>query len=125
MSCDGSVSRWFDPLRAGDPVAAQRLWERYFSRTVSLARKKLQGSPRRAADEEDVALLAFASFCKGVEEGRFPRLDDRDDLWRLLGTLTARKAAHLRRDEGRLKRGGGLKPDEEAPADSGEEPLLE
>ncbi|MGL4554749.1 MAG: ECF-type sigma factor, partial [Gemmataceae bacterium] len=58
-------------------------------------------------DEEDVALSAFASFCRGVEAGRFPRLDDRDGLWRVLFTLTVRKAHRLARDEGRLKRGGG------------------
>ena len=38
-------------------------------------------SEGRLADEEDVALSAFDSFCRGAEQGRFPRLDDRDDLW--------------------------------------------
>ncbi len=59
------------------------------------------------ADEEDVALSAFDSFCRGAEQGRFPRLDDRRDLWRLLLVLTSRKAAHQVRDERRAKRGGG------------------
>ena len=38
--------------------------------------------------------------------GRFPDLADRDGLWRLLVVMTARKATHLRRDEGRRKPGG-------------------
>jgi DNA-directed RNA polymerase specialized sigma24 family protein len=54
-----------------------------------------------------VALSAFDSFCRNAEQGRFPRLADRDSLWRLLVTITARKAAHQVRDEGRRKRGGG------------------
>jgi DNA-directed RNA polymerase specialized sigma24 family protein len=62
---------------------------------------------RRAADEEDVALIAFASFCHHAARGKFPQLADRDDLWRLLVTVTSRKALHLRRDEKRPKRGGG------------------
>jgi DNA-directed RNA polymerase specialized sigma24 family protein len=107
MSSEGSVTNWISQLQAGDPVAAQKLWERYFQRLVGLARKKLQDAPRRAADEEDVALSAFASFCRNASGGRFPQLADRDGLWRLLVTLTARKACHLRRDEGRQKRGGG------------------
>jgi DNA-directed RNA polymerase specialized sigma24 family protein len=74
---------------------------------VGLARQKLQGRPRRAADEEDVALSAFDSFCRAAERGRFPQLGDPDSLWRLLVVITARKAAHLTRAEGRLKRGGG------------------
>src|SRR5262245_30644381 len=107
MSSRGSVSGWIDELKAGNHVAAQRLWERYFHRLVGLARTKLAGGRRRAADEEDAALSAFDSFCRGAEAGRFPRLDDRDDLWRLLVTLTARKAFDQTRDERRLKRGGG------------------
>jgi DNA-directed RNA polymerase specialized sigma24 family protein len=60
-----------------------------------------------AADEEDVALSALDSFCRGAKEGRFPQVQDRDDLWRLLLLLTARKAARLVRNERRHKRGGG------------------
>jgi DNA-directed RNA polymerase specialized sigma24 family protein len=54
-----------------------------------------------------VALSAFDSFCRGAARGHFPRLSDRDDLWRLLVVITARKASHLIRDENRQKRGGG------------------
>jgi DNA-directed RNA polymerase specialized sigma24 family protein len=114
MASSRSVSHWIAQLRAGDQVAAQHLWEGYFRRLVGLARGKLQGLPRRAADEEDVALSAFASFCRGVECGRFPQLADRDDLWRLLVTITARKALHLARDERSQKRGGGAVRDEAA-----------
>jgi DNA-directed RNA polymerase specialized sigma24 family protein len=109
MSSDGSVTRWLNQLRVGDAAAAQPLWERYFQRLVGLARKKLDDAPRRVADEEDVALSAFDSFCRNAERGRFPQLADRDSLWRLLVVLIARKAAHLVRDEGRLKRGGGVR----------------
>jgi DNA-directed RNA polymerase specialized sigma24 family protein len=107
MSAEDSVSQWLAQLKGGDAAAAQKLWERYFRRLVGLARLKLQGSPRRTADEEDVALSAFASFCQGAEQGRFPQLADRDNLWRLLVVLTARKARHQLRGEGRKKRGGG------------------
>src|SRR5262245_23373067 len=107
MSPDESVTHWVSLLQGGDPAAAQRLWERYFQRLVGLARARLSGHPRRAADEEDVALSVFRCLCEGAARGRFPRLDDRDDLWRLLVTLTERKAINLTRDERRLKRGGG------------------
>ena len=116
-----SVTQWIDRLRAGDPDAAQKLWERYFRRLVGLARKKLRAAPRRAADEEDVALSAFDSFCRGVEKDRFPQLNDRLDLWQLLVLLTARKASDLAQHERRQKRGGGTVLDEAAlpsPADS-------
>jgi DNA-directed RNA polymerase specialized sigma24 family protein len=114
MSGPGSVTDWIDRLKVGDPVAAQQLWQAYFRRLVGLARKRLQGTPRRVADEEDVALSAFDSFCRGAEQGRFPQLSDRDDLWRLLVTITARKAYQLALHEGRQKRGGGAVLDEAA-----------
>ncbi len=114
MPADESVSEWIAQARAGDRTAAQKLWERYYRRLVGLARKKLQGTPRRAADEEDVALSAFASFYRGAEAGRFPQLSDRHDLWRLLVTITVRKAYQLGLHEGRQKRGGGTVLDQAA-----------
>jgi DNA-directed RNA polymerase specialized sigma24 family protein len=107
MTSSQSVSHWLGELKAGNVEAAQRLWERYFPRLVELARLRLTGAPRRVADEEDVALSAFNSFFRGVARQRFPRLSDRDDLWSLLVTLAARKAADLIQHETRLKRGGG------------------
>lgn len=106
MPTKGSVTRWLGQAQAGDVAAAQQLWQRYFGRLVALARVKLRGSPRGMADEEDVALSAFDSFYRGVEQGRFPRLFDRDNLWSLLVVITARKAGKLKRNAGRQKRGG-------------------
>jgi DNA-directed RNA polymerase specialized sigma24 family protein len=107
MSSSGSVSIWIAELKNGDSLAAQRLWEGYFPRLVGLARKKLRAMPRRVTDEEDVALSAFDSFCRGANQGRFPRVTGRDDLWPLLVTITARKALQALRHQGRQKRGGG------------------
>jgi RNA polymerase sigma factor (sigma-70 family) len=102
---DDSVSCWLGPLQRGDEVAARQLWQRYYERLVGLARRKLRDLRHHEA-AEDVALGAFDSFCRGVHQGRFPQLTDRESLWRLLVIITARKAAHHRRDERRLKRGG-------------------
>ncbi|HKI34286.1 MAG TPA: ECF-type sigma factor [Gemmataceae bacterium] len=107
MSAAGSITALIQRLEAGDHEAAQPLWERYYPRLVALARKHLRGTSRRVADEEDVALSAFDSFCRGAEQGRFPRLADRDGLWALLVLITARKAADHAAHERRLKRGAG------------------
>ena len=103
----GSVTHWLDQLKRGDLAAAQPLWDRYFRRLVTLARRRRAALPRGAADEEDVALSAFDSFCRNAERGRFPHLLDRDGLWALLVVVTSRKASHLLRDQRRQKRGGG------------------
>jgi DNA-directed RNA polymerase specialized sigma24 family protein len=122
MSAPGSVTNWLIQLKVGHSAAAQDLWERYFHQMVALARKRLRNARRREADEEDVALSAFDSFCRGAAQGHFPRLADRDDLWRLLVVITARKALDLLDRQRRLKRGGGRVGGESDlidPADSG------
>lgn len=102
----GSVTHWLGRLKAGDHVAAQELWERYFRRLVGLAGRMLPPRARRAADGEDAALSAFASFCRCAELGRFPRLLDRHDVWQLLVLLTARKAQRHATYAKAQKRGG-------------------
>jgi DNA-directed RNA polymerase specialized sigma24 family protein len=104
MSSGGSVTHWLGALRNGEATAAQQLWEAYYRRLVGLARQRLGQTPRGPADEEDVALSAFNSFFQGVAQGRFPQLRDRDDLWRLLVHITARKAIDQINYERRRKR---------------------
>jgi DNA-directed RNA polymerase specialized sigma24 family protein len=107
MPTSEGVTDWVQRLEAGDREGAQKLWESYYRRLVGLARKKLRDIPRREADEEDIALSAFDSFCRGVEQGRFPCLENRDDLWHLLVVITVRKAADLLTSRRRQRRGGG------------------
>jgi len=107
MTDSGSITICIDKLKSGEDDAAQELFSRYFNRIVGLARRKLDGTPRRMADEEDVAVSAFASFCRGAERGRFPILHDREDLWRLLAVIAARKAIDQVNHQHRQKRGGG------------------
>jgi RNA polymerase sigma factor (sigma-70 family) len=120
---EGSVTRWIGDLKSGGDSAAQHLWERYFERLVRLARRKLQYArrPRTVEDEEDAALSAFDSFCRGVDRGRFPRLADRDDLWRLLVVLTVRKALDQIERQGAAKRGGDHQVRELPRLDGGDE----
>jgi DNA-directed RNA polymerase specialized sigma24 family protein len=103
----GSVTQLIADLQVGDVRDAQQeIWERYVRRIVALARQKLGNSPRGCEDEEDVALSALDSFFRGVANNRFPKLRDRDNLWALLATLTARKAINQRKRQTALKRGG-------------------
>jgi len=101
----GSVTGWIGEAKAGDQDAAGKLWERYFERLVHLCRKKLPQPARRVEDEEDVVVSALESFYKGLQQGHFSRLGDRDDLWQLLVVMTSRKAVDHIRAHQRHKRG--------------------
>lgn len=124
MSAMGSVTLLVRRLTEGDRDAVQHLFDRYFQRLVALARARLQGQPRRVADEDDAALSAFGSCCRRIEAGRFDDPPtDRDSLWRLLARITVCKALDLIANEKRQKRGGGTVLGEEAllgPGDGGE-----
>ena len=101
------MTRWISALKQGDQAAAGGLWGSYFRRLVGLARARLRDVPRLIADEEDVALSAFDSFCRRAQAGQFRRLHDRHDLWQILALITVRKAIDLRNYEGRQSRGMG------------------
>ena len=102
-----SESNWIELLKLKDADAARELWTRYFDRLMGIARRKLGGAARRVADEEDVVLSAFHSFCRGAASDRFQKLDDRNDLWQILAMLISRKAARQIQKELAAKRGGG------------------
>lgn len=92
--------------RQTDDAAAAAIWDAYFDKLTVYARRKLAAMPRRAADEEDVVLSAMNSFFDGARKGKFqPR--DRDELWKLLATITVRKATAQLRKHYAEKRGGG------------------
>lgn len=109
MSKNTNVSHWIDLVKAGDSVAANRIWQHYFDRLVRSVRARLYGQNRAVSDEEDIVLSVFDSFYNAAENGRFPDLSDRDDLWRLLLRMAARKVVDKRRRDLRQRRGGDVK----------------
>lgn len=108
MSNSKNVSHWIELVKTGNSVAANHIWQHYFERLVRSIRGRLYGLNRAASDEEDIVLSVFDSFYDAAEKGRFPDLSDRDDLWRLLLRMSARKVIDKRRREDRKRRGGGV-----------------
>jgi len=102
-----SVIKLAQLLRADNPavreMVASLIWQRYFRDLLKLARKNLDRRVRVRADEEDVVLSMFRSFCARQGRGDFD-LASRDDLWKVLVTITLRKAKNLARDHHRERR---------------------
>lgn len=113
----GSVTMWITRLKeSGREQAAEVLWSRFLERLLRVARRKLGPAPKTAADEEDVAVTAFAALLSGIQDERFAQLNNRHDLWQLLIMLTERKAITQRRREWAQRR-GGTGPKLELPSD--------
>ncbi|MFO0892867.1 MAG: sigma-70 family RNA polymerase sigma factor [Isosphaeraceae bacterium] len=125
MDHNASVTRLIQLLRADDrgvrDLAASLIWQHYFRDLLELARRNLDWRVRRRADEEDVLQSMFHSFCTRQRRGEFD-LSSRDQLWKLLVTITLRKArntarAHRqgRRDVARERDGLGATADDSCP----------
>ncbi|MCA9027006.1 MAG: protein kinase [Planctomycetaceae bacterium] len=84
-------------LRKSDERAASLLFDRYVVRLTALARARLSSRLASRIDPEDVVMSAYRSFFVGARNGRFA-LDECEDFWPLLVTITLRKlyrqAAH-------------------------------
>ena len=85
-----SITGWFHALRDGDDAAAEQLWNRYFHRLTGFARTQLANSP--VYDEEDLAVSVFDALCQATRDGRYENVENREELWRLLVTISNRKA---------------------------------
>lgn len=106
MDTNQFVTNWIDRVKQGDTAAAEQIWQKYYRRLVSMARQRLQGASLAVSDEEDVAVSVFESFYRAAENGRFPDLNSRDDLWKLLLRMAARKIIDHHRHANRARRGG-------------------
>lgn len=104
MASEGELTRHIPALREGDNDAFAAVWEAFFERLVRLAQRKLSALRTRAVDGEDIAISAMNSFYRGLKAGRFDKLDDRTDLWKVLVTITKRKASAEHRYQKAQKR---------------------
>jgi RNA polymerase sigma factor (sigma-70 family) len=104
----GSISQFFLDLRLrADPDAANVLWERFFPRLMGLARRVLDGR-RLPSSAEDAVQEAFSDFFQRVSMGKVSDdIRDRDDLWRVLSTMTVQRARKQLRKESAQRRGDG------------------
>jgi RNA polymerase sigma factor (sigma-70 family) len=110
MGREGSVTRLVQFLRSGNAaereLAARLIWQRYLRDLLELARNNLNKRIRRREDEEDVLQSMYKSFCLRQQRGEFD-LASRDALWKLLVTITLRKARNAAKKQLREKRDVG------------------
>lgn len=104
---EGSVTRVIRKMQKGDAEGADFLWARFYARLTYLVKNRLSSQRKSLADEEDVALESLSELFKGLLEGKYASLENRDSLWRLLVTVASRNVVDEVNKENRLKRGGG------------------
>src|SRR5262245_53147337 len=78
-------------LQAGDPRGPEALFQRYAVRLARLAEQHLSHKLAGRLDGEDVVQSVFRTFFQRYARGDF-QIDNSAEIWRLLVTLTLRKA---------------------------------
>jgi DNA-directed RNA polymerase specialized sigma24 family protein len=101
----GSITRWLTEVSARrETDRSELLWRRFGIRLVRLARHHLRGIQDRAYDEEDLALSTMNEFYRRASLGSYDKLENRDDLWRLLMKISLNKSRNRLRALRRIKR---------------------
>jgi RNA polymerase sigma factor (sigma-70 family) len=114
MRNDDLIPNLAERLRAGDPEAPEALFRRYARQLARLADQHLNRKFAGRVDAEDVVQSVFRTFFRRSARGEF-RIDDSAQVWRLLVTLTVRKAQVQARRHGAHRRDAGREVVGEAP----------
>ncbi|MCA9048362.1 MAG: hypothetical protein KDA89_06515 [Planctomycetaceae bacterium] len=104
---EGSVTFVIRRMQKGDSSSADFLWDRFFERLQKLVKNRLVTRARLLSDEEDLALTSLSELFRGLLNGKFPAIGNRDEFWRLLVTVASRNVIDETARERRQKRGGG------------------
>jgi len=99
----GSVTRWIEQMRGGDSIVVHALAERYFKKLGDAARRRLHKINQNLHDEEDVANFVLEAVFRNIAQGRYPDLQDRDDLWFLMLAITQRRISSILKRDRRQK----------------------
>ena len=103
----GPITKAISSLGTDREAASQLLWDHYFDRLCRYANSKIAKDQKRLIDGEIVASSAMYDLLDGLENNRFNRVGNRDELWRVLVAVTSNRAADASRHFLCAKRGGG------------------
>ena len=81
------MASWLARLAAGIPGSEREVVDRYTNRLLAVAAQRLPARMRQRVDPEDIVQSVYRSFFRRVGDNRL-RLDESQDLWRLLVAIT-------------------------------------
>ncbi len=94
---------WLGELADGKPSAVEEFWVNYGDSLQRVAERQIASWLRRRVDPEDVVQSACRTFFRRASEGSFS-LESKDDLWKLLLTITLNKVRMQARFHSRNRR---------------------
>lgn len=108
MTESPSFTDFLRELKAGDGEAARRVFERYSTRLIALARTRMSSAMRQGIDPDDIVQSVFKSFFRHQAAGEYD-FENWKSLWGLLALITIRKCCRQARRQRTIKRDPGQK----------------
>jgi RNA polymerase sigma factor (sigma-70 family) len=96
------VAKW----KAGDQLAADRIYSLYSHRLWALARGRIDARLAQRVGASDIVQLAFQSFFRLTRDGEI-RIDNSESVWRLLAAITVNKVRKQRERHNAARRHRG------------------
>ncbi|MEM7476852.1 MAG: sigma-70 family RNA polymerase sigma factor [Planctomycetota bacterium] len=94
---------WLDELAEGKESAVLEFWSRYGESLQRVAERQIASWLRRRVDPEDVVQSACRTFFRRASAGDF-EFESKDDVWKLLLTITLNKVRMQARFHSRNRR---------------------
>ena len=94
---------WLADLADGESQAVEQFWDNYGDSLRRVAERQIASWMRHRVDAEDVVQSACRTFFRRAGEGSF-ELDNKDDLWKLMLTITLNKVRMQARYHSRNRR---------------------
>lgn len=92
LDSQSTVTEWIAGLRDGRESAAVKLWDHFLERLTRLVSDRLRTTRKTVSDEEDVVIDACEACFRALRDNRYPNINNRDDLWKMLAVIADRKA---------------------------------
>jgi DNA-directed RNA polymerase specialized sigma24 family protein len=106
----GSMTVLLQNWAGNEDRIAERIDGEFLPRLRRLAQRVLGRLPGAAAEADDVVQSAIKSLCLYMRRQSDDQNKDRNDVWRLLCHIAARKASRRRERQTRGLRGGAVHP---------------
>jgi RNA polymerase sigma-70 factor (ECF subfamily) len=92
MSDQQPIPEFHSLLKARNDEAVRLVVGMFDRRLRGLASAQMPPAVKVKEEPEDVVQSVFKSFFRGLDSGVVDRVDDLDDVWAILATITVRKA---------------------------------
>lgn len=103
---DLPITEYLQAYKAGDAARLNDILQAYWSQLVAHCEHRLSGRFKAQQDGQDFAIQAFQNLADGIKRGRWPRLENRDDLWQVLLQAANCRIKDFVRNQMAAKRGG-------------------